>query len=113
MSRDLLRAQILDRLRRVSVRRIEVGGLELYVRGLTGAERLEVQMAATAAGNGGPPLSDFRVAALGLCDESGARLFDNPDDVAALDGAVLARIAREVIEASGLSEGAREDAEKN
>lgn len=113
MSRDLLKAQIVDTFRRASVRQVEIGGLKLYVRGLTGGERIQLQQMAAEAQQGGEPLADFKVAVLGLCDESGARLFEDAKDLANLDGAVLAEISKHIIEASGLGEAARDIAAKN
>ena len=113
MSRDLLKAQLVDRLRLVSVRSIEIAGGPVFVRGLTGAERMELQAMSSAAAAGGPAIGDYMVAAMGLCDERGDRLFTDPGELAALDGASVATIARAVLEASGLAEGDRETAAKN
>lgn len=104
-----MRASVLDRLRVASVRQIEVAGLSLHVRGLTGAERMQLQEAAADK----RAFADFQIAAMGLCDESGARLFESADDLAQLDGVALAEIARAVVEASGLATGAAETAKKN
>jgi len=111
--RDLLRAQISTTLARATVRPITVAGVELYVRGLSGAERVTLQRWAAEAEAGGEPVSDFRVAWLGLCDADGVRLFEQPDELGVLDGSSVSEIAKAVIEASGLSSGAAEAAAKN
>lgn len=112
MSRDLLKAQISSAFAKASVRQIEVHGLTVYVRGLTGAERVQLQQMAGAAQQGGEPLADYKIVALGLCDSEGARLFDNPQDVSNLDGMILDKLAKEILEASGLSQTAVAEAEK-
>lgn len=109
MSRESLKASILDQLRVASVRPLTVSGVSMYVRGLTGAQRMQLQEAAAA----GETLADYKVAALGLCDEAGERLFASGDDIAELDGESLAQIAKAVIEASGLGQASMEDAAKN
>ena len=112
-SRDLLRAQISSTLARATVRPITVAGVELFVRGLSGAERVQLQKWAAEAQGGGEPVADHRIAQLGLCDAEGARLFDSVEDVAALDGEALSQIAKAILEASGLTEKASEAAAKN
>jgi hypothetical protein len=113
MSRELLRAQISSTLSKASVRSLELHGVTVYVRGLSGGERVQLQQWAAEAGAGGEPLADYKVAFLGLCDAEGVRLFDDPLEVAKLDGAVLADLSKAILEASGLTDKAREDAEKN
>jgi hypothetical protein len=112
-SRDLLKAQISEGLARATVRSLTVAGVALFVRGLSGAERVQLQRWAADATAGGEPLSDYKVAFLGLCDADGARLFDDEAEVAKLDGAAVSEIARAVIEASGLTAEAAEAAAKN
>jgi hypothetical protein len=112
-SRDLLRAQISSTLAKASVRPITVAGVELFVRGLSGAERVHLQKWAAEAEAGGEPVSDHRVAWMGLCDADGVRLFDQVDDVAVLDGASVSEIAKAIIDASGLGKSADEAAAKN
>lgn len=113
MSRDLLKAQITSTLSKATVRSLEVHGVTVYVRGLTGGERVQLQQWAAEASKGGEPLADYKVAFMGLCDADGVRLFDDVADVAKLDGAVLAELSKAIIEASGLGEKAVEGAEKN
>lgn len=112
MSRDLLKATISSAFSKASVKQLEINGLTVYVRGLTGAERVQLQQMATAAQNGGEPVADYKIVALGLCDSDGVRLFDDPEQVAVLDGAVLAKLAQAIFEQSGLTETAVADAEK-
>lgn len=112
MSRELLKATISSTLSKASVRQLEVHGVTVYVRGLTGGERVQLQQLAAIASNGGEPLADYKIVALGLCDAEGTRLFDDPSEVAILDGAVLAQLAKAILEQSGLSETAVADAEK-
>lgn len=114
MTADELRAAIAAALSpRASVRPLQVDGLSLYVRSMTGAERVQLQRWQAEAATGGDPLTDSRVAALGLCDEHGERLYSDPAALAALEGAALARISRAVLRASGLVDDAVDDAEKN
>jgi hypothetical protein len=112
-SRDFLKAQISEGLARATVRPLTVAGIALFVRGLSGAERVQLQKWAADAKVGGDPLSDYRVAFLGLCDADGLRLYDDEAEVAKLDGAAVSEIARAVIEASGLTAEAAETASKN
>jgi hypothetical protein len=112
MSRDLLKATISSAFSKASVRQLEVHGVSVFIRGLTGGERVQLQQWAAEASSGGEPLADYKVAALGLCDAEGVRLFDDPLEVAKLDGAVLSQLSKAILEASGLTENAVSDAEK-
>jgi hypothetical protein len=112
-SRELLRAQVSAALAKATVRPIVVAGVELFVRGLTGAERVQLQKWAAEAQGGGEPLSDYKVAFLGLCDADGVRLFEDEGSLAVLDGSAVSEIARAVIEASGLTAEAAEIAKGN
>lgn len=112
-SRDLLRATISSTLSKASVKALDVAGVTLYVRGLTGAERVLLQKWAAEAQGGGEPVADFRIAALGLCDAEGVRLFEDEADVAKLDGATLGVIAKAILDASGLTDSAAEAATGN
>jgi hypothetical protein len=113
MSRELLRATISSTLSKTSVKSLDVAGVTLFVRGLTGVERVALQKWAAESQAGGEPVADYRIAALGLCDAEGARLFDDEADVAKLDGAALGEIARAILEASGLTDSAAESAQGN
>ena len=114
MTADELRAAIAAALSpRASVRPLALGELRLFVRSMTGAERVQLQRWQAEAAAGGEPLTDARVAALGLCDEAGERLYPDPAALAGFDGAALSKISRAVLAASGLIDDAVEDAEKN
>jgi hypothetical protein len=113
MSRELLRATISSTLSKTSVKSLDVAGVTLFVRGLTGAERVVLQKWAAEAQAGGEPVADHRIAALGLCDADGVRLYDDEADVAKLDGAALGDIAKAILEASGLTDAASESAPGN
>lgn len=112
MSRELLKATISSAFLKTSVRELEVEGVKLYVRGFTGGERVTLQQWATEAAKGGEPLADYKVVALGLCDAEGGRLFDDPLEVAKLDGAVLSQLSKAILEASHLTDNAVGEAEK-
>lgn len=111
-SRDLLRAQIAAALSKSAVRPIEFAGVSGFVRGLTGGERVQLQQ---WIAEGGPAVQDFRVAALGLCDADGVRLFDDPEQLRdqAYPDNVLRKVALAVLEASGLTSDAAEAAAGN
>lgn len=113
VDRDLLRAQVSATLAKVTIRPLIVAGVELFVRGLTGAERVQLMKWSAEAQGGGEPLSDYKVAFLGLCDADGVRLFDDEASLAVLDGGAVSEIARAVIEASGLTGSAAEIATGN
>jgi hypothetical protein len=112
MSRELLKATISSTFAKASVRELEVQGVKLYIRGLSGGERVTLQQWASEASKGGEPLADYKVVSLGLCDAEGVRLFDDPLEVAKLDGAVLSQLSKAILEASLLTDNAVGDAEK-
>jgi hypothetical protein len=112
MSRELLKATISSAFSKASVRELEVQGVKLYIRGLSGGERVTLQQWASEASKGGEPLADYKVVSLGLCDAEGVRLFDDPLEVAKLDGAVLSQLSKAILEASLLTDNAVGDAEK-
>jgi hypothetical protein len=112
MSRELLKATISSTFSKASVRELEVQGVKLYIRGLSGGERVTLQQWASEASKGGEPLADYKVVSLGLCDAEGVRLFDDPLEVAKLDGAVLSQLSKAILEASLLTDNAVGDAEK-
>lgn len=109
---EVLRASILAALSRASIRTLVVAGETVHIRGLTGAERVQLQAWIKAASEGGEPLTDYKVAALGLCDADGVRLFDEAA-LADVDGAALGKIALAILEASGLGADAVEGARGN
>lgn len=114
MSGDaVLRASILAALSRATIRTLEVAGETVHIRGLTGAERVQLQGWMKAAAEGGEPLTDYRIVALGLCNPDGVRLFPNAEDIAHVDGVALGKMALAILEASGLGPDAVEGARGN
>jgi hypothetical protein len=104
-------ADILAALRTASVRKVEIAGLTLNVRGLTAAEMLLVQQRA----KDGNPMTDPEVVALCVCDEDGKALFScgQAAELANVDGGSVSAIARQIVAASAAGESAAEDAAKN
>lgn len=105
------RDAVLAALKRASVRPVTVAGLELHVRGVSGAERKALIDRARA----NEPMQAYELAALCLCDADGHALF-TADDVAALadtDGDSLEKIGAAILTASGLMPSAESDAAKN
>jgi len=111
-SRDLLRAQILAALSKDAVKPIDVLGVPGFVRGLTGGERVQLQQ---WIAEGGTSVADYRVAALGICDADGVRLFDDPEQLRdqAYPENWLRKVALAVLEASGLTSDSAEAAAGN
>ncbi len=104
-------AEFLKAAKVATVRKIEVLGMPLHVRGLTGPERrLLVQR-----GKAGDPMEAHEIVAMGACNEEGDPLFtvDQVIELARADGQVVESVAREILDASGLLEGAQEAAAKN
>lgn len=102
---------VLAALRTASLRRVEVAGLELHVRGFSGTERkLLIQRA-----KDGNPLQANEVVALCACTEKGDPLFtiEQAEALDGLDAGCLEQIAEQVLEASGLTAKARDQAAKN
>ena len=104
-------ADILKALRTASLRKVNVAGLDLYVRGLTGAER---RLLAERAKDG-TPLQPYEVAALAVCTDKGERFFTEAEaaELADVDGGVIEKIAEAVLRASGLLPEAQDEATKN
>lgn len=88
-----------------------LGGVKLYVRELTGAERGKIEAAFTADAD----VSRLRLklVAMTLETESGEAVFTKPADLAGLSGAVVGRLSDTALTISGLSEDALDDAVKN
>jgi predicted nuclease with RNAse H fold len=92
----------------------QVRGQTYHVRGLSGKGlRLFRQLS-----KDGEPVTEVQMAAMGLCDESGALKYDvnNPAHLEELDekaAAVIQKAALKFMEISGLTENAVEEAEKN
>lgn len=104
-------SDVLRTLRVASLRKVSVAGLDLYVRGLTGAERvLMVQRA-----KDGSPFTAHELAALALCDEHGAPLFTSEQaaELGAVDGLAVDAIATEILRASKLLPDEVESSAKN
>ena len=118
---DILKA---DDLKRAEVDCPEWGG-SVLVRELTARERDkhegEVLFAARQASTGEDPDTyleniNARIAALGIIDENGQRLFSQPTDVLALGekgSSVVTRIADKIGELSGMSEPAQAEIKGN
>jgi hypothetical protein len=104
-------ADLLSALRVASLREVEVAGLRVHVRGLTGAER---KLIADRAKDGSP-VQAHELAALCLCDEQGRAMFtaDQAASLADVDGAAVEKVATSILEASGLVPEAQESAAKN
>lgn len=100
------KAEILAAFRKASVRTIQVEGLDVTIRGLTGADRMAFNVAIEEARKAGTVVPDYLVAFYGWCDSEGVRLFDKAEELADIDGNILQVIALEVLKASGLYAGA-------
>jgi hypothetical protein len=107
--------ETLRRLR-PKVTTVETAEGPVFVRAMSGVGRMEYFRLVREAGDGGmAPMHE--IAALGLCDQDGTLVFDveNPADLAelaAFDGDVLQRICMALLDTSGMSARAQEDAEK-
>lgn len=80
----------------------EVGGVKLWLRPWTAATRAE--FAVWRKSNGGPVGLYSRLAALSVCDESGALLFGEADaaDLDGFDSVLMEAVATRVLELNGL-----------
>lgn len=85
----------------------ELPELEIYVRSLDAGERLVLEEMRKDS----LLLGDHEFAFLGARDASGERFF-TPDEARSLDGRIAGRIAKAVIDVSGLGQGAQEAAAK-
>lgn len=103
--------ELLKALRTVSLRTVEVAGQTIHVRGLSGAER---KLLMDRAGDQNP-LQPYELAGLAACTADGGRLFTDEEaqQLADVDAAAVDAIAVAVLEASGLTPKAKEDAVKN
>lgn len=99
------KAEILAAFRKASVKTIQVEGLDVTIRGLTGGDRVAFNLAIEEAKKAGQVVPDYLVAFYGWCDSEGVRLFERPEELADIDGNVLQVIALEVLRASGLYAG--------
>ena len=104
-------SDLLKALRTVSLRTVEVAGHTVHVRGLTGAERKLLLDRA----KDNDPLQPYELAGLAACDGEGKRLFSSEEaaELADVDAAAVDKIAAAVLEASGLTPGAKDEAVKN
>lgn len=102
---------ILKTLRTVSLRKVEVAGLTVHVRGLTGAERRLI----TERARDNDPMQAYELAGLACCTDSGGRLFTEEEALALadVDGASVEKLAEAILKASGLLPEAQEEAAKN
>jgi hypothetical protein len=106
-----------DKLRQAKpkVTTVDTDHGSIHVRALSGAGRAAYFALVNEAGDGMAPM--HKLAGLGLCEPDGTLAYDldKPDDVAelaAVDGDVLQRICMALLDVSGLSQRAREEAEK-
>ena len=91
----------------------ELGG-EVYIRMLNGAERERMELDALADRDKNAPTQRARMVQATLCDEAGNLLFYESDikELNKLPWGVLKRISVEVEDFNGLTDEAREAAEK-
>ena len=102
---------ILTALKTVSVRQIDVAGLQVHVRGLNGSERrLLIERAKS-----GDPIQSHELAALCLCTPEGGTLFttEQAAQLAEVDAASVEAIATEILSASKLLPADQEQSAKN
>jgi hypothetical protein len=104
-------ADLLAALKKASIRPVSVAGVDVHVRGVTGAERKLIIERARA----GTPLQANELCALCLCDDRGAALFtaEQAADLDQADGGCLERLGTEILSASGLLPQAEAEAAKN
>jgi hypothetical protein len=104
-------SELLNALRTASVRKVSIGGLDLHIRGLTGAERRLLQQRA----KDGDPLMPHELVGLAVCDETGAAILtaEQVAELANVDGHLTERICEAVLKASGLLPKAQDEAAKN
>ncbi|MEY4402184.1 MAG: hypothetical protein RIR91_219 [Verrucomicrobiota bacterium] len=99
------KAEIVAAFKKAAVRQVEVAGVAIHLRGLTGSDRVAFNQAIEESKKTGEPVPDYLVAFWGMCDSEGARLFATPEECADFDGNTLQTIALEVLKASGLYSG--------
>lgn len=104
-------ADLLAALKKASIRPVSVAGLDVHVRGVTGAERKMIIERARA----GSPLQANELCALCLCDEAGTALFtpEQAGELDQVDGGCLEKLGSEILSASGLLPQAEAEAIKN
>jgi hypothetical protein len=108
MNRDEMKAAMLAyRKELVRVETPELPDVEVFVRSLDAGERLVLEDLRKDGGL----LGDHEFTYLGARDAKGERFF-TPDEARTLDGALAGRIAKAVLEVSGLASGAQESAAK-
>lgn len=104
-------ADLLAALRVASLRRATVAGIEIHIRGVTGAERkLLIDRARE-----GSPLQAWELVQMCACNDRGDALFgpDQATALASVDGEAIEQLARQVLEASNLLPEQQELAAKN
>jgi hypothetical protein len=104
-------AELMAALRVATMRKVEVAGLSVYVRGLTGGERKLLMQRA----KDGSPLEANELVVLCACNEKGDPIFSEADAAAldTVDGGCLNRLAEQILSASGLLPDAVETSAKN
>jgi hypothetical protein len=111
---------LADKIKGVGLNRVAVsvaewadalGGEQLYVRELTGAERGDLEATITD----GVDIGKLRLKLVvqTLVTENGDKVFGTPKDVAGLAGSVVGRISDLALEVSGFTDTALDDAVKN
>lgn len=101
----MTKADILAGLRQRQPVAFEAGGLTVWLRPWSIRERAE--FFAWLKDNPGAAGRSEKLAALSLCDEAGALLFDpagDLDELAAADGQAMEKIAGRVLELNGIAE---------
>ena len=93
----------------VTIEKLDVQGRAVYVRSVGSREWISLQQKKAA----GELIADYVIAALGLCDEKGVRIFENAEDLADLPPHVATEIAVAVMRASKLISTAEEAEAKN
>ncbi len=105
------RHAILSALKRATVREIDVAGIKLHVRGLTGEERRELVTRNLAAKEDRTKqIADAELCSWAMCDPEGGRLYQDASELSSVDGKALETIALAILEASGLRDEDQERA---
>lgn len=104
-------SEVLKALRTASLRKVEVAGLDVWVRGLTGAERRLL----TERAKDNTPLQPYEVVGLAACTPEGKPLFSEAEaaELADVDGAAVEKIAEAILKASSLLPEAHGESVKN
>jgi len=100
---------ILSALKRASIREIDVAGIKVYIRGLTGKERYDFIQRGKAwkAGDESQRITEAELCSWAMCNADGERIYENADALADTDGHSLETIAAAILDASGLSAAAQ------